>query len=477
MKDLNEKYLEDYPKPIFLEETKTILNQMENCVCRIICNDGSKGTGFFCKIPISTKKYIKVFVTNNHVINKHYLDNENEIKIKIKDGKYIDSIKLKNALTYTNEGIDITFINLQEKDSEKYQFLDLDDDILNDEGDIYIGNSVYILQYPSNNEIDKVAVSYGKLKQKLKEKYNFIHYCCTETGSSGSPILNISNNKIIGIHKGSSKYRECNMGAFLYDSIKEFIQLYKNYKLNKNRKIQEIIDFMDLRIFGYKYNEDYKQLQNKSIHSIFNQGLISDINSIKYKNEIIAYKLFLKDHTSTPKGWIPAWHGTKIENLESIIKYGLKQQGTKLPDGQNIPKTKYTPLKETVLGIKNWEKAIFATPCFSCASVYSFHEIHWYYGFPHSSTIIEIRIRPGSFTKHQSEEMIGYIPGHGYATIYHNDTYYRIPSENDIAIKSITFVSRSFLQEMVEPEKRKMNEHITIKPNKIMKDLNNLFSK
>ena len=313
---------------------------------------------------------------------------------------------------------------LQGKDGEKYQFLDLDDDILNDEGGIYVGSSIYILQYPSNNEIHKVAVSYGKLKQKLEKEYNFIHYCCTEAGSSGSPILNISNNKIIGIHKRKSEQREYNIGAFLYDSIKEFIQLYNNYELNKNGTIQKkIIEFLDLRIFGVKYNENYKQLQDKTIHSIFNQGLISDMNPIKYNNEIIAYKFFLKSYTSTPKGWIPAWHGTKIENLESIIKYGLKQQDTKLPDGKKIPKTKYIPLKETVLGIKNWEKAIFATPCFSCASVYSFHEIHWYYGFPHSSTLIEIRIKPGSFSEHQSREMIGYIPGHGYVTIYHNDTY------------------------------------------------------
>ena len=109
--------------------------------------------------------------------------------------------------------------------------------------------------------------------------------------------------------------------------------------------------------------------------------------------------------------------------------------------------------------------------------MYSFHEIHWYYGFPHSSTLIEIRIKPGSFSEHQSREMIGYIPGHGYVTIYHNDTYYRIASENDIAIKSITFVSRTFLQEMVRPKKYNIGDHITIKPNIIMKDLNNLFSK
>ena len=95
----------------------------------------------------------------------------------------------------------------------------------------------------------------------------------------------------------------------------------------------------------------------------------------------------MKKYSSTPKDWIPAWHGTKIENRESIIKYGLKQQGAKLPNGKIITKAEYIPLKEIVLGIKNLEKAIFATPCISCASIYSFYEINRYNGFPHSSSL------------------------------------------------------------------------------------------
>ena len=243
----------------------------------------------------------------------------------------------------------------------------------------------------------------------------------------------------------------------------------------------KLIDFLDLEVlltFEFKkYTENLKKLQIKSIYSIFNQGLISDIIPIKHKNKIIAYKLYLKKYSSAPKDWIPAWHGTKIENLESIIKYGLKQQGTKLPNGKIIPKTEYIPLKEIVLGIKNWEKAIFATPCISCASMYSFYEINKFIGFPHSSSLIEIRIRPGSFTKHKSKELIGYIYGHNHISIYHNDIYYRISSENDIAIKSITFISKSFLDMMLIPEDKIPFDDIILKPKKELEDLNNLFSK
>ena len=191
-------------------------------------------------------------------------------------------------------------------------------------------------------------------------------------------------------------------------------------KLNKEwntNKIKEIIDFMDFvvfpEIFNFKkYTENLKNLQIKSIYSIFNQGLVSEIIPIKHKKEIMAYKLYLKKYSSKAKDWIPAWHWTTIENLESIIKYGLKQQEAKLSNGKIISKAEYIPLKKIVLRIKNWEKAIFSIPCISCVSIYYFYEINGYNVFPHSSPLIEIRIRPGSFTKHESKELFSYICGH-----------------------------------------------------------------
>ena len=36
------------------------------------------------------------------------------------------------------------------------------------------------------------------------ENYEISHYCSTEKGSSGSPIINLLNHKVIGIHKKCS---------------------------------------------------------------------------------------------------------------------------------------------------------------------------------------------------------------------------------------------------------------------------------
>ena len=63
--------------------------------------------------------------------------------------------------------------------------MDLDENVIKGNNLNYIGKSIYILQYPGIFGDNKVAVSYGILKEREeKEQYNFHHYCWTEYGSS-----------------------------------------------------------------------------------------------------------------------------------------------------------------------------------------------------------------------------------------------------------------------------------------------------
>ena len=48
-----EKEIKTSPEPVSLKGTEKILDQMNNCVCRIFNN--GKGTGFFTKIPYKSK--------------------------------------------------------------------------------------------------------------------------------------------------------------------------------------------------------------------------------------------------------------------------------------------------------------------------------------------------------------------------------------------------------------------------------------
>ncbi len=69
MEDFNkEKYIIDSPLPVSIKGTEIILDQMKTCICKILKDNGVKGTGFFCKIPYENN-LLPVLITNNHVLN------------------------------------------------------------------------------------------------------------------------------------------------------------------------------------------------------------------------------------------------------------------------------------------------------------------------------------------------------------------------------------------------------------------------
>ena len=78
---------------------------------------------------------------------------------------------------------------------------------------------IYILHYPYG---DKASVSYGLLNDL--PDFDIELTCWTEYGSSGSPILNLANNKVIGIHKQNSKNINFNIGTFLKFPLKDFVK-------------------------------------------------------------------------------------------------------------------------------------------------------------------------------------------------------------------------------------------------------------
>ena len=212
-----------------------------------------------------------------------------------------------------------------------------------------------------------------------------------------------------------------------------------------------------------------KDLIMELFHNLYNKGLVSNIIPIKKKNQIIAQKLICsqnllpKNWSQIYKSWIPGWHGTKYKFLESIIKNGLRPSGTKLEDGTSInPMSGHIPLNSTVAGIKNWAKAIFVSPSLFYASdvVYAerFNSIK---GSSNSSDrwacLVEVRLRPDCFTKHNST-VVNYnnLPGEPDTVEYRvevksdSDLIYRIASEKNVVVTSITFVLVKFLENVSE---------------------------
>ena len=71
------------------------------------------GTGFFCDIP---EKNLKVFITNNHVINEDFLKKEKKIKFEIgKENKEIN-LELKRY-KMTDKFYDFTIIEILKEDN------------------------------------------------------------------------------------------------------------------------------------------------------------------------------------------------------------------------------------------------------------------------------------------------------------------------------------------------------------------------
>ena len=193
-------------------------------------------------------------------------------------------------------------------------------------------------------------------------------------------------------------------------------------------------------------------------HDLYSKGLISNIIPIKKQNKIICYKLMISkmklsnNIMNIYKNWIPVWHGTKFRFLESIVKNGLKPSGTKLNDGTIInPLPGHIKIDVTVAGIKNWAKAIFVSPSLFYASdvVYAERIISnnqtW-------AVLVEGRIKPGTFSKHNST-VLNYnnIPGEPTQVEYRveqksdDDLIYRIASEQNIIVTSISFILIHFL--------------------------------
>ena len=117
---------------------------------------------------------------------------------------------------YKNINGDITIIEIKSNNNDINYFLDIDNDILELE---YKRKSIYILHHPEN----KPLVLYG-LIDDIKEGKEINHYCNTKYGSSGSRILSLETNKIIGIHYGGSNVRDIkiNYGTFIKYVVNEF---------------------------------------------------------------------------------------------------------------------------------------------------------------------------------------------------------------------------------------------------------------
>ena len=287
----NEKNINNCLMPVSIDGTEKILNQMKKSVCKIHKDDGTKGTGFFCKIKYPNQTYyIYLLISNNHILEEKDLKNDNNILISINNEKEFRIIKLDDSRKkYTSEILDITFIEIKPNLDKIEDFLDIDENIYKNDNflnDIYSKKTIYSLHYPKGKNI---AVSYGLL---LEIKDNSIcHLWYTEEGSSGSPILSLNNFKVIGIHYGKNNLN-VNKGTFIKKPILDFFNVInikpktiitnnlKQYnKININYKIEQE---KKIKIFG----DDFVRNNKDNCFIIVDDNQLEICSEIEIKEDL-----------------------------------------------------------------------------------------------------------------------------------------------------------------------------------------------
>ena len=232
-----------YIEPINISSSKKILDQMTNCICRIEVSNEKIGTGFFCKV--NSMNFLMTCY-----IDEEYLKENKELNLALNDNNEYIKIDLGiQREIYFNKEYDTTFIELKDEDNIK-NYLELDDNLFMDNENIfYNSKSIYVLQYLNKKEI---YVSYGYIIG-INEKKEIKHFCYTDDSSVGSPILNLTNNKVIGIHKG---VLNCGYGTLLKYPLNDFRK--KGYKIIKELghggfgKVNQIFSKLDNKYDGMK---------------------------------------------------------------------------------------------------------------------------------------------------------------------------------------------------------------------------------
>ena len=297
---IEEKYIADYDFNLDLNGITRIKIQMMKSVCKIY-KEEEKGSGFFCQffyVKNGNKEIMNVLITNNHVLNEKDLNKE--IMISLNNDNYSARINLANSrIKFTKEDLDVTIIELIKDDNIECSYLQIDASVNKEKNflkNYYKKHPIYIINYKNG---DIVYSSYGLLKGINENTNEIYHLCCTEKGSSGSPILSLKSNMVIGLHKGANKNYDFNVGILMKDIKDEFSKFLENlYKIN-NLKGSKLINSKIPNNSNYYINKDinnnYIKISNNQINNK-NSNYLHYFNTVNKNNNAAKFSKQTKDN-------------------------------------------------------------------------------------------------------------------------------------------------------------------------------------
>ena len=255
--------------------------------------------------------------------------NNRTINLLLNDGKDVKTLNLGiNRETYFNKKYDIAIIEIKEIDNIN-NYLRFDENLFKNEIEEYYKNiSIYTLHYFNG---DKASASYG-LSTEI-DNYEIKHLCSTEYGSSGSPILNLSNNKVIGIHKQGSKF--INFGTLLAFPLNDFL-----FKKNPNADNINVKKSIKEKLVKLELLHDIKRQMNRGpkIKIHFNDDYnISNGTTIQFNLET-NFDEALKYYSRKKNRVDFIYSGTICFSFQNrILKFRDRTQPIKFPNGNQYP--------------------------------------------------------------------------------------------------------------------------------------------
>ena len=254
-------------------------------------------------------------------------------------------------------------------------------------------------------------------------------------------------------------------GAAFYEQ-EIIVQLLLEYGANTKIKNKEgALPSDDAFTLSIKNNILNSEKDEISIfrNDLIKKGLARKLELVKYNGEIIGKRILRSiqklpnDFENKLKSWNTAWHGTKYNNLESIMNYGLRPSGTKLENGKEInPIAGHIKLNKKVQNIENWAKAIFVSPSiFYAADVVYAERIMS--SNERYSVIIQCKVKPGTYSSHKStvlkyKGLDGEPTNVEYRVIFDDDTdlILRVEEHYHVVVTGILFAKTSFLDNITD---------------------------
>ena len=135
-----------------------------------------------------------------------------------------------------------------------------------------------------------MEASFGKIKRIDKNNNYIFHSCDFEIDSSGYPIINFENFKVIGIHKEINNELNQNVGHFIREPIIDFYNYVKEKDEDEINIIYKIGDEDRIKIFGETFVKNNRNIckiiynsKEEEIKEYIQKPLENDLLKIKLK--------------------------------------------------------------------------------------------------------------------------------------------------------------------------------------------------